>query len=438
MAGNNSIQVLRGSQTFDPTTSDEILLDGQPFYSKKNNRFYIGDGERKLNSFIGTAINLPLYNFEKTREEYQLEDPSSTLWSGDNVTGIYTTFAASVNKETNWPTALPAPTHTNYSKHNTIFGNGNSYSGDCNFANGYDVHVGGGHNVVTGYNSTNFGNYSVLLAGNNSHIQATNTNCFVAGGGNRIIGTGKQSQIILGNNNEISGDYVQGTSQIIGNTAIGIDNKISGNRVKIVGDKSQAHGSTQFIFGYNNIANSGNGYNTLIGNYLKTNAWNQYIFGQYNASSNGSTMIFAMGKSDTNRENAMTIDGSNQVRVFKQPIDGNGVLRLADMSNNVLQTIKARDIYASSHIYQENEGLVDGAYPDNTDWSTTKGYVDFWVQESVNGEAEDRKAADNDLSSRISAEESARISADNTKVGLSQIKLNGTSITSGTTINIIT
>ena len=126
------------------------------------------------------------------------------------------------------------------------------------------------------------------------------------------------------------------------------------------------------------------------------------------------------------------------MRVFKQPIDGNGVLRLADMSNNVLQTIKAENIYASYHIYQENEGLVDGAYPDNPDWSTTQGYVDFWVQESVNGEAEDREAADNDLSSRISAEESARISADSTKVGLSQIKLNGTSITSGTTINIIT
>lgn len=35
MANNKSIQILRGSTTYDPTTSEEVLLDGQPFYSKK-------------------------------------------------------------------------------------------------------------------------------------------------------------------------------------------------------------------------------------------------------------------------------------------------------------------------------------------------------------------------------------------------------------------
>lgn len=32
---NKSIQILRGSAAYDPLTSDEVLLDGQPFYSKK-------------------------------------------------------------------------------------------------------------------------------------------------------------------------------------------------------------------------------------------------------------------------------------------------------------------------------------------------------------------------------------------------------------------
>ena len=30
-----SIQILRGSATYDPSTSQEVLVDGQPFYSKK-------------------------------------------------------------------------------------------------------------------------------------------------------------------------------------------------------------------------------------------------------------------------------------------------------------------------------------------------------------------------------------------------------------------
>lgn len=30
-----SIQIKRGSIVYDPLTSEEVLLDGQPFYSKK-------------------------------------------------------------------------------------------------------------------------------------------------------------------------------------------------------------------------------------------------------------------------------------------------------------------------------------------------------------------------------------------------------------------
>lgn len=35
MANSKSIQILRGATTYDPLTSEEVLLDGQPFYSKK-------------------------------------------------------------------------------------------------------------------------------------------------------------------------------------------------------------------------------------------------------------------------------------------------------------------------------------------------------------------------------------------------------------------
>ena len=48
MAGQNSIQILRGGVNYNPYTSEEILLDGQPFYSKKTRKLYIGDGTNKI------------------------------------------------------------------------------------------------------------------------------------------------------------------------------------------------------------------------------------------------------------------------------------------------------------------------------------------------------------------------------------------------------
>ena len=49
MQGNQkSIQILRGGPNYDPSTSEEVLLDGQPFYSKKKKKLYIGDGTNKI------------------------------------------------------------------------------------------------------------------------------------------------------------------------------------------------------------------------------------------------------------------------------------------------------------------------------------------------------------------------------------------------------
>ena len=62
MANNKSIQILRGGPNYDPSISTEILLDGQPFYSKKNGKFYIGDGESELKQLPGIDIDLNIEN----------------------------------------------------------------------------------------------------------------------------------------------------------------------------------------------------------------------------------------------------------------------------------------------------------------------------------------------------------------------------------------
>lgn len=49
MAGNNSIQILRGTSS-QISSSNETLLDGQLLYDKTNNRLYIGNGEEPVRS----------------------------------------------------------------------------------------------------------------------------------------------------------------------------------------------------------------------------------------------------------------------------------------------------------------------------------------------------------------------------------------------------
>ena len=53
---HKSVQILRGAKSYDPATSSEVLLDGQPFYSKKTKKLYIGDGITPLSELEGTQL----------------------------------------------------------------------------------------------------------------------------------------------------------------------------------------------------------------------------------------------------------------------------------------------------------------------------------------------------------------------------------------------
>lgn len=48
MAGNNSLQILRGDASGVANNSNAVLLDGQPFYNKTDNTIVVGNGETKL------------------------------------------------------------------------------------------------------------------------------------------------------------------------------------------------------------------------------------------------------------------------------------------------------------------------------------------------------------------------------------------------------
>ena len=67
MAGNDSIQILRGTSE-SIISSDETLLDGQLLYDKTNNKLYIGNGEQPVNSAtqIGGMNGLSIYRSNQT------------------------------------------------------------------------------------------------------------------------------------------------------------------------------------------------------------------------------------------------------------------------------------------------------------------------------------------------------------------------------------
>ena len=98
MANNKSIQILRGGPNYDPSTSTEILLDGQPFYSKKTKKLYIGDGESELKQLPGIDIDLNIENGEGsgsiqqnestfTEESIIFSDGTKGTQNGDVVPG---------------------------------------------------------------------------------------------------------------------------------------------------------------------------------------------------------------------------------------------------------------------------------------------------------------------------------------------------------------
>lgn len=96
-----AIQILRGSRSYDPAASTEVLLDGQLFYSKATHSLYIGDGTTELRSLlpinyleeIGSLENTSWEAIEKISksgragEYFNVGDEKTiTLTTGESVT----------------------------------------------------------------------------------------------------------------------------------------------------------------------------------------------------------------------------------------------------------------------------------------------------------------------------------------------------------------
>ena len=98
MAGNNSIQILRGNNV-KSTAADKILLDGQPLYDRTTGYLYVGEGNTVANT---QAVNAHYANSAGIAHElsnglYFNGSGSSVRWDGSDDKVVYapTSFGTS-------------------------------------------------------------------------------------------------------------------------------------------------------------------------------------------------------------------------------------------------------------------------------------------------------------------------------------------------------
>lgn len=83
MANNQSLQILRGANNYNPSDIEEKLLDGQLFYSKYNKQLYIGDNANYENKFIKEILPIGAANLVPTSSS-ALKQLSAAEASGIN------------------------------------------------------------------------------------------------------------------------------------------------------------------------------------------------------------------------------------------------------------------------------------------------------------------------------------------------------------------
>lgn len=88
MAGNNSIQFLRGTQSkIDAST--QIALAGQPVFATDTNRLYVGDGSKQIKEleYLSTRVvnnSKVIYSGDIFSQSLELDSSSTPMWKEAN------------------------------------------------------------------------------------------------------------------------------------------------------------------------------------------------------------------------------------------------------------------------------------------------------------------------------------------------------------------
>ena len=300
MSNNKSIQILRGSTSYNPNNVE--LLDGQPFYSKQSGKFYIGvDGNSKQTFCNESQVDSKVSNEARLRQAEDTElwsklnaeisrsttfdDTHDNLKNGTGDCSIVQLSSGTLSANGKYSAALGDYYRT--SVPSTVTGDTlaikNIYNKAGLVTNDYIYHNG----CIAG--DSNFTFSGQIKAGDRNSVFSINSipkgfDSFIAGG---------QYNVSFGGTNLTSG-YINFNSGY-GNTVLGAKNMIDfsdGVSNNSNWDKFGLSGSTyNLISGNNNYVKHGNS-NLLTGfdNRL-TNSSKCVLIGEGNRLTNSSNFV---------------------------------------------------------------------------------------------------------------------------------------------------
>lgn len=284
---NQLIQVLRGGDTYNPSTSDVVLKDGQPFYSKFNNKFYIGDGKTPLGELKSIQIdynNSSLINAIPIDADIYWPSASSSdkaefgMWS--IVTNDETNFPDYENEANGWSKNDLGTTGKASTSLGRYLRTDSAYSLNAGYSN--TIYCNSPASSSKGINfALGYGN----LIGKKEKTDTT------IGNNTRAFAHGYQNKIVSGSNNFVSG----------------VKNIIDGNNIdtsSIIGTSNYLDSNKTHLIGIG-----------LIAHPYDSNLRSQVIVGSYNEEITRSDKVFVVGTGiATNRKNTFTVSrGGAQV-----------------------------------------------------------------------------------------------------------------------------
>ena len=281
MSGNIGYQILRGSETYDPSTSEEVLLDGQLFYSKKTKELFVGDGESTLALLKGTQIGLSLENAEGVDSiVMKYSGPVDDSHYGNTNKGESAVVFGEANYNSANRALLAGKLNVNSGANSVLLGLKNKNTASSSLVLGGDNINEGAQSLVSGIANSNKGVGNIISGTNNKFLTANSSYNILTG----------YSIWVTGENNSVSGQghVVTGSDNIVGaahntiaggtrNLVAGSSNEVTGAENGVVGNSNKLSGDRHLVAGYNNTV-SGQG-NIVSGSGNTIDAWNSVYVG---------------------------------------------------------------------------------------------------------------------------------------------------------------
>lgn len=281
-----TIQILRGVKDLNPANSDTILLDGQPFYAKYNDKFYIGDGESPIKDLKGTQIGLNIQNSKG----------SGSLISSQNNTddseGVANVIIGQNNK-----------IHAKTGAYNFVSGSNNELISQLELkdtANAGNAIFGLQNKVYTiGITSNTPSGQANIVGGRANIVKSSFT--IVNGEANKVESV---DSFVTGFNNEIKASEMP-INDLQGVTVVGAHNKVLDNN-----------------------------YTTVLGRWLHSNLSSQLVVGMFNEDKENLLFSAANGKSDTKRSNAFEVYNDGRAKLYGEPKEDNDIVTKGYVDSN--------------------------------------------------------------------------------------------------------